>query len=204
MDFLPVRAPTATSLNCTDSPRPSRAAIIQAWWPQVEASIHAGITNADRRAVNRLIELEACNACGFRYQRLRSRCASIPASWRRTKPRQTSKTRFFSPRRANSAIQARSNASTTPWTSEERCRFHIYRVLIVIVILGILAAVAVFAVNGNTDSGKESAYYAQNNTFALNVGALVTAEFLRTAPADVDYVAGTGAAAASLLGVDPC
>jgi transposase len=65
------------------------ARTIQAWWPQIEAFIHTGITNAASEGVNRLIKLEARNAFGFRNptnQRLRSRCASIRASWRRTKP----------------------------------------------------------------------------------------------------------------------
>jgi transposase len=49
----------------------------------------SGITNAASEGVNRLIKLEARNAFGFRNptnQRLRSRCASIRAFWRRTKP----------------------------------------------------------------------------------------------------------------------
>src|SRR5467141_2912529 len=67
------------------------ARTIQAWWPQIEAFIHTGITNAASEGVNRLIKLEARNAFGFRNptnQRLRSHCASIRASWRRTKPGQ--------------------------------------------------------------------------------------------------------------------
>jgi transposase len=65
------------------------ARTIQAWWPQIEAFIHTGITNAASEGVNRLIKLEARNAFGFRNpvnQRLRSRCASVRASWRRAKP----------------------------------------------------------------------------------------------------------------------
>jgi transposase len=65
------------------------ARTIQAWWPQIEAFILTGITNAASEGVNRLIKLEARNAFGFRNptnQRLRSRCASIRASWRRAKP----------------------------------------------------------------------------------------------------------------------
>ena len=56
------------------------AATIEAWWPQIEAFIHTGVTNAASEGINRLIKLEARNAFGFRNpvnQRLRSRCASI-------------------------------------------------------------------------------------------------------------------------------
>jgi transposase len=79
---------------CADTNTPELhrlARTIQAWWPQIEAFIHTGITNAASEAINRLIKLEARNAFGFRNatnQRLRSRCASIRASWRRTKPGQ--------------------------------------------------------------------------------------------------------------------
>ena len=76
----------------TDIPELHRLArTIQAWWPQIEAFILTGITNAASEGVNRLIKLEARNAFGFRNptnQRLRSRCASIRAFWRRTKPGQ--------------------------------------------------------------------------------------------------------------------
>jgi hypothetical protein len=77
---------------CADTNTPELhrlARTIQAWWPQIEAFIHTGITNAASEGINRLIKLEARNAFGFRNptnQRLRSRCASIRASWRRTKP----------------------------------------------------------------------------------------------------------------------
>jgi transposase len=74
----------------TDIPELHRLArTIQAWWPQIEAFILTGITNAASEGVNRLIKLEARNAFGFRNpinQRLRSRCASIRATWRRAKP----------------------------------------------------------------------------------------------------------------------
>ena len=74
--------------------------------------------------------------------------------------------------------------------------FTLVELLVVIVILGILAAVAVFAVGGITDKGKKSAcksdvksvevaaeaYYAQNSAYAANIAALVTAKFLRSAP----------------------
>lgn len=65
------------------------ARTIQAWWPQIEAFILTGVTNAASEGINRLIKLEARNAFGFRNpvnQRLRSHCASIRATWRRAKP----------------------------------------------------------------------------------------------------------------------
>jgi transposase len=65
------------------------ATTVQNWWPQIEAFIQTGITNAASEGVNRLIKLEARNAFGFRNpinQRLRSRCASIRAHWRPAKP----------------------------------------------------------------------------------------------------------------------
>jgi transposase len=74
----------------TDIPELHRlAGTVQAWWPQIEAFILTGVTNAASEGVNRLIKLEARNAFGFRNpvnQRLRSRCASIRAAWRRPKP----------------------------------------------------------------------------------------------------------------------
>jgi transposase len=74
----------------TDIPELHRlAGTIQQWWPQIEAFILTGITNAASEGVNRLIKQEARNAFGFRNptnQRLRSRCASIRAAQRRTKP----------------------------------------------------------------------------------------------------------------------
>jgi hypothetical protein len=65
---------------CADTNTPELhrlARTIQAWWPQIEAYILSGITNAASEGVNRLIKLEARNAFGFRNptnQRLRSRC----------------------------------------------------------------------------------------------------------------------------------
>jgi len=57
----------------------SLAETIDAWWNQIAAYIHTGITNAASEGNNRLIKLEARNAFGFRNrhnQRLRSRCAT--------------------------------------------------------------------------------------------------------------------------------
>lgn len=77
---------------CADTTIPELhrlAATIQAWWPQIEAFIRTGVTNAASEGINRLIKLEARNAFGFRNpinQRLRSRCASIRATGRPAKP----------------------------------------------------------------------------------------------------------------------
>jgi transposase len=62
------------------------ATTIQDWWPQIEAFIQTGITNAASEGVNWLIKLETRDAFGFRNpinQRLRSRYASIRARCRR-------------------------------------------------------------------------------------------------------------------------
>ena len=78
--------------------------------------------------------------------------------------------------------------------------FTLIELLIVIVILGVLAGIVVFAVGGITDRGKTSAckadtknveiaqeaFYAQDTgaapAYAANVAALVTAKLLREAP----------------------
>ena len=76
--------------------------------------------------------------------------------------------------------------------------FTLIELLIVIVILGILAAVVVFAVGGITDEGQTSsckaelktvevaveAYRAQEGTYTSSVGNLIAAgnEFLRSTP----------------------
>lgn len=65
------------------------ATTIETWWPQIEAFLHTGITNATSEGVNRVIKLEARNAYGFRNptnQRLRSRCATTRSTRRQTKP----------------------------------------------------------------------------------------------------------------------
>jgi general secretion pathway protein G len=88
--------------------------------------------------------------------------------------------------------------------------FTLIELLIVIVILGILAAIVVFAVGGITDKGHQSAcksdlktvevaqeaYYAGkpplgDGTYAANVGALVTAKLLREAPNSSKYTIST-------------
>jgi len=74
--------------------------------------------------------------------------------------------------------------------------FALVELLVVIVILGILAAVAVFAVGGVSDRGRRSAcetdvdtvtaaseaYYVPNAGYAPTLAALVTAKYLRQVP----------------------
>jgi general secretion pathway protein G len=84
--------------------------------------------------------------------------------------------------------------------------FTLIELLIVIVILGILAAVVVFSVSGLTDRGSQSAcqadvatvttagesYIAKNGTPATDIPALVTAGLLHSAPGDVTYALVAG------------
>jgi general secretion pathway protein G len=94
--------------------------------------------------------------------------------------------------------------------------FTLIELLIVIVILGILAAIVVFSVSGITDRGKASAcksdvatvttageaYIAQTpaGTPAASVDDLVTAGFLHSNPGDVDYVVTDGSFTATGTG----
>lgn len=77
---------------CADADIPELhrlAGTIEAWWPQIEAFLHTGVTNAASEGVNRVIKLEARNAYGFRNptnQRLRSRCATTRKTWRQAQP----------------------------------------------------------------------------------------------------------------------
>lgn len=84
----------------------------------------------------------------------------------------------------------------------EESGFTLIELLIVIVILGILAAVVVFAVGGVSDKGTTSAckadvktvttaaeaFYAKNGNYAPNIAGLVTGGFLNSAPATTNYV----------------
>jgi prepilin-type N-terminal cleavage/methylation domain-containing protein len=74
--------------------------------------------------------------------------------------------------------------------------FTLIELLIVIVILGVLAGIVVFAVSAITDKGStsacksdittvttaEEAYYAQNSSYAATTAALQAAGFLHSAP----------------------
>jgi prepilin-type N-terminal cleavage/methylation domain-containing protein len=99
---------------------------------------------------------------------------------------------------------------------QEESGFTLIELLIVIVILGVLAGIVVFAVGGITDRGDTSAcksdaktvevaseaYYAKNGSYAANMPALVTAKLLREVPSStaytISYNASTGAATCSL------
>ena len=92
----------------------------------------------------------------------------------------------------------------------EESGFTLVELLVVIVILGVLAGIVVFAVSGITNNSTKSAcksdvatsqtaedaYYAQNNAY-VTIPALVTAKLLRAAPTltgytfQADLVAGT-------------
>jgi len=90
---------------------------------------------------------------------------------------------------------------------EDESGFTLIELLIVIVILGILAGIVVFAVSGITDRGTNSAcktevatvqtaaeaYYAQNSTYPASMAALATAGFLHEAPTNVDAASGKSA-----------
>jgi transposase len=77
---------------CADADIPELhrlAGTIEAWWPQIEAFLHTGVTNAASEGINRVIKLEARNAYGFRNptnQRLRSRCATTRKTWQQAQP----------------------------------------------------------------------------------------------------------------------
>jgi prepilin-type N-terminal cleavage/methylation domain-containing protein len=106
--------------------------------------------------------------------------------------------------------------------------FTLVELLIVIVILGVLAGIVVFAVNGITDRGESAAckadvktvqvaseaYYAKNGSFATamddvthSATTLVGANLLQAAPSStkytVTYTAGTGGVAGVFNG-NPC
>lgn len=101
---------------------------------------------------------------------------------------------------------------------ENESGFTLIELLIVIVILGVLAGIVVFAVGGINDTSKASAcksdyknveiasesYYANANphAYAASIDALVTAKFLREAPSTtngytITYTQADGAAHAT-------
>jgi prepilin-type N-terminal cleavage/methylation domain-containing protein len=87
---------------------------------------------------------------------------------------------------------------------ENESGFTLIELLIVIVILGVLAAIVVFAVSGITDRGKHSAckadvstvdtaseaYYAKNGDYAADMAALVSGGFLHAVPTATDAANG--------------
>ncbi len=93
--------------------------------------------------------------------------------------------------------------------------FTLIELLIVIVILGVLAGIVVFAVGGINDSSKKSAcksdvknvetaqeaYYAQNKAYAASAAALVTAKILREIPAGTPPVATSNTGVVTVNGV---
>ncbi len=87
---------------------------------------------------------------------------------------------------------------------EEESGFTLIELLIVIVILGVLAGIVVFAVGGITDRGNESACKsdAKNGSYAADMPALVTAKLLREVPSTtngytISYASATGKVTAS-------
>jgi general secretion pathway protein G len=99
---------------------------------------------------------------------------------------------------------------------DKEAGFTLVELLVVIVILGVLAGIVVFAVGGisnkstraacnsdvSTVQTAEEAYYAQHNAYTT-IANLVTTTLLRSAPSNAGYVisanAGTGAVTAAPL-----
>jgi prepilin-type N-terminal cleavage/methylation domain-containing protein len=95
--------------------------------------------------------------------------------------------------------------------------FTLIELLIVIVILGILATVVVFAVGGITDRGEESsceadlatlevateAFFAQEGTYPTSDAQLVTADFLRD-ESELYEVAADGSGDIGITNMDQC
>ncbi|MCX6399890.1 MAG: prepilin-type N-terminal cleavage/methylation domain-containing protein [Propionibacteriales bacterium] len=95
--------------------------------------------------------------------------------------------------------------------------FTLIELLIVIIILGVLAAVVVFSVRGITDNGEEAAcqteirtvetaveaFYAENNGYPATVGDLVAGGFLRTAPTGPSNIAGASTINATTGAITP-
>jgi transposase len=69
--------------RCADSGLPElhrlATTTVETWWPEIEAFLHTGVTNAGSEGTNRVIKTVARDAYGFRNpenQRLRTRCAT--------------------------------------------------------------------------------------------------------------------------------
>ena len=95
--------------------------------------------------------------------------------------------------------------------------FTLVELLVVIVILGVLAGIVVFAVGGisnkstkaacNADVAtvqtSEEAYYAQNNSYTT-IALLVTGKLLRSAPSNAGYVISADAVTGAVTSVPLC
>ena len=54
-------------------------ALVETWWPAIEAFIESGVTNARTEGINRLVKQVKRSACGFRnptngHRRIRFHC----------------------------------------------------------------------------------------------------------------------------------
>jgi general secretion pathway protein G len=95
--------------------------------------------------------------------------------------------------------------------------FTLVELLVVIVILGVLAGIVVFAVGGisnkstqaacnsdvNTVQTAEEAYYAQNNSYTT-IANLVTAKLLRSAPTNSGYVVSADSTTGAVTSAPAC
>ncbi|KRA37628.1 MULTISPECIES: prepilin-type N-terminal cleavage/methylation domain-containing protein [unclassified Nocardioides] len=92
--------------------------------------------------------------------------------------------------------------------------FTLIELLIVIIILGVLAAIVVFSVRGITENGEQAAcktefrivdtaieaFYAENGTEPANTAALVSGGFLKSEPDE--YVTSIGGTPPAAIGAD--
>jgi general secretion pathway protein G len=101
---------------------------------------------------------------------------------------------------------------------ENESGFTLIELLIVIVILGVLAGIVVFAVSAFNNDGvaaacksdaknvevASEAYYAKTGTWATAIGDLVTANYLKQAPTStkytITYTKGTGTTESTVTG----
>jgi prepilin-type N-terminal cleavage/methylation domain-containing protein len=97
--------------------------------------------------------------------------------------------------------------------------FTLVELLIVIVILGVLAGIVVFAVSAFNNDGKaaacksdfknveiaQEAYYAKNNsTYATSIGALVTAGYLKEPPGNSGYTIAINSSTGAVTATGAC